>query len=137
MIKLNEANILIIENNGMTLDIEDDIPDGISMNLYVPSAHISMTGLYEEKELQPFLTRDTNDFHFFLKNSIATKKRGTKKIRETVFSTKNVTDETENDYKIIFISEDTRIQFPLDENDWKELVHYLQYMANGRKSFQI
>ena len=136
MITFNEANILIIENNGMILDIEDDIPDGISMKLFVPNAHISMTGLCEEKELQPFITRDTNDFHFFLKNSIATKKLGTKKIRETVFSTKSITDETENDYKIIFISEDTRIHFPLDENDWKELVHYLQYMANGRKPFQ-
>lgn len=125
MITCNEANILVIEKGRMTLDIEGSLPNGIEITLSIPRAYISMTGLYQNEELKVFTQKQTNDFHHMLNHSIVTENIGTKKVLQTIFSTKNVRDKTKKDYKIIFTSEDTQIIFPLTKEEWDEFVRYI------------
>ena len=129
MIKMNEGNVLIIENEGMQIDIEDDIQDGMTIQLRVPHACITMTGLYKKDELQGILEGNSDDLHMIVTHQLHSKHIGTKKVLRTIFSTVDIHHDTKKDYKIGLTSEDTQVWFHLSKEDWEEVISYLRWVA--------
>jgi len=133
VIKMNEGNVLIIENEGMQIDLEDDIQDGMTIQLRVPRACITMTGLYKKDELQGILKGNSDDLHMSVIHELLTENIGTKKVLRTIFSTVDIHHDTKNDYKIGLTSEDTQVWFPLSKEEWEKVVSYLRWVARGYK----
>lgn len=130
MIIYNEGNTLDIKNERGCLSIEDDIKDGMTFLLINDKVGIRMTTLLCHDELKQFLN---NPQHISILTGSQSKKRGTKKVLEVIFSTINIKNNKNDDYKITFISEDTTYYYYLTKEEWTEMKILMKWVINGYK----
>jgi len=131
MIEFNYGNILAIENDEMTLDIENNGEEGITMTLTVPKAYITMIGILQPKELRLLEKEDFDNMEVKINNKKKVSVQGAKKVLATMFSTQSIKDKNEKDYKMMFQSEDTTIWFHFTGDEWNEVITY--FLRNSKK----